>query len=103
DEQRRRGEKTKTLRDGTRRDLGRRFLIGGQRQRLDQLVHALEDLHAARERLSLLAHLLERAIRGDRRLDRFGDGLPETDLTLRPFARDGIGEDREPEHLAAVA
>ena len=43
-------------------------LIGRQGERVDEVVHALEDLHARLEPLALTAHLLEREER------RYGRG-----------------------------
>ena len=62
-----RGE-VETLLKASGRGLREARLIGRQGERVDEVVHALEDLHARLEPLALTAHLLEREER------RYGRG-----------------------------
>ncbi len=77
-------------------------LIGRQGERVDEVVHALEDFHAGLEPLALIADLLEREERGDGRGRSVRDDLRHPDLVGRPLAFFVAGNGHQPDDFAAV-
>src|SRR5207302_8436989 len=59
-EEQRRGGQPEALLDAPRRRLRQCGLIGRERKRVDEVVHALEDLHPLFEAIALGPHLFER-------------------------------------------
>src|SRR5581483_6818344 len=102
DEERRGREESEALRHRPCRDLRGRGLVAGERQRLDELIHPLEHLHAAGQGLALTAHLLEREVRRDRGRRGFGEHLAETHFASGPVARRGGRQDELADELATV-